>query len=463
LPEGEYTAVILPPAGYITDSATYNFGDGMTEIQVVVHPEPEPTEPSESTEPTEPSESTEPTEPSESTEPTEPSESTEPTEPSETTEPTEPTEPVDSEYSVTVTDYNGNPKTDVVVQVMAQNTPVFMGSVDSNGVLALDLEPGDYTVKLLFSGEELYYEEKNAVLTRTAPAITLKVALPRGSEFETTNVGNAYFVDVGGTYVTIQEDIVNYFMFEPTAAGQYQVTTSDPDAKISYWGGNKFFVQDNTENVNLKDNAYVLNVKESNIGVSHIVGITGATDCILEITRIGDPILGEEDMPYTEYEGTREVTPFTYTGTGSGKNYINIMGADTKVELVFNAKDGYYHLDSEDGPLVYMDLSASTPYIPLYGVVGLGAVGGENVARFIYDENGTLICKERYNSLLQTYAKNADGKLGVYPLTEDLVYMIQHGGNRKGWWNPESPNYMFEEYPNVNTELAWMFACCTID
>ena len=353
--------------------------------------------------------------------------------------------------------------TDVVVQVLDGSTPVFMGSVDSDGHVALELEPGEYTVKLLFSGEELYYEEKQAVLTESAMSITLRVAGPRGAEYETTNVGNAYFVEAGGTYVTIQEDIVNYFMFEPTVAGQYRVTTSDPAAQISYWGGNKFFVQDNTNNVDLKDNAYILNVKESNIGVSHIIGITGAKDCILEITRIGDPVLGDEDMPYTEYEGTRDVTPFTYSGSGSTKNYINILGKNTKVELVLNSKDGYYHLDSADGPLVYMDLSASTPYIPLYGVVGLGEVGGENVARYIYDENGTLIRKERYNTLLQTYAKNADEKLGIYPLTEDLVYMIQQGGGHKGWWDPESPNYMFKDYPNVNTELAWMFACCTID
>ena len=438
----------------------------------------EETEPSESTEPTEetePSESTEPTEetePSESTEPTEetePSESTEPTDATEGTEATEPSEPVEEVpgYSVTVTDYNGNPKTGVVVQILKDGTAVAMLPVDDSGVAAAaELEEGTYTVKLLFSGEELYYEEKNAVLTGDASHITLKVAPKMSGDSETINNANAYIVDVGGTYVKTQADIVNYFIFSPTVAGNYMVTTSDPDAVISYWGGNTFFLPSVPYEMEMTGNAYYLNVKESNLGeeqgVAHIIGITGAEDCILEIIRVGDPILGDEDMPYTEYEGTRAVTPYTYTGSGSTKNYIDILSKD-KPTLVLNPEDGYYHLDSADGVLVYMDLTASAPYIPLYGIMGMGAVGGENVARYIYDDEGNLIAKERYNVLLQEYAKNADETHGIYPLTEDLAYMIQQGGNRKGWWDPESPNYLFTDYPNVNTEIAWMFGLCTMD
>ena len=453
--------------GYPADSSTYNFGDGMTEIAVVVRPvtAPDPTDPTVPSDPTKPSDPTvpsDPTKPSDPTDPSKPSDPSDSTDPTVPSTPTEPTEPAAPEYSVTVTDYNGNPKTGVVVQVLNGAAPVFMGPVDANGVAKLDLPAGDYTVKLLFSGEDLYYEEKLAVLTRDVPAITLKLAPPRGNESEDLSVGKAYYVVPGGAYVTIQSDVVNYFMFEPTVAGQYKVTTSDPDAKVSYWGGNKFFIQDNTANVDLKDNAYVLNVKESNIGVTHILGITGTTDCILEIIRIGDPKLDESDIPYTEYEGTRPVTPFTYTGSGNTKKYINILGKNTKVNLVLNTTDGYYHLDSADGPLVYMDMTSAAPYIPLYGIVGLGGVGGENVARYIYDDNGNLIAKERYNTLLQEYAKNADGTYGIYPLTEDLAYMIQQGGGRKGWWDKESPNYMFNDYPNVNAELAWLFGCCTM-
>ena len=57
-----------------------------------------------------------------------------------------------------------------------------------------------------------------------------------------------------------------------------------------------------------------------------------------------------------------------------------------------------------------------------------------------------------------------DSKTGVYPLTEDLAYMIQQGGEYKGWWDPENPNFLFKDAEDnrdmtVNLDIAWLFAC----
>lgn len=412
-------------------------------------------------------EQTKPTEPSEpeETKPTEP-EGSEPTEPDDS-QPTEPTEPAGPAYSVTVTDYNGNPKTGVVVQILKDGAVASMIPVDTNGVAAADLEAGNYTVKLLFSGENLYYEEKNAVLTETASHITLKVAPAVSGAPESINDANAYVVEVGGTYVQTQADVVNYFIFTPTVAGNYQVTTSDPEAVVSYWGGNIFFLPAAPYEMEMTGNAYHLNVKDSNIGeeqgVTHIIGITGAEDCILEIIRVGDPVLDEEDMPYTEYGEGKEIPAYTYSGSGK-KKFVDITAATDSVKLVLNAQDGYYHMNTEDGPLAYLYLGENTNYIPLYSVVGVNpnADGGENVYRNVY-ENDVLIRRELFNPLLIKYANSADKTQAIYPLTEDLVYMIRHGGDRKGWWDPESMNYMFTEYPGTNNEIAWMFAICTME
>ena len=204
-------------------------------------------------------------------------------------------------------------------------------------------------------------------------------------------------------------------------------------------------------------------MKESNLGGSHIIGISGVDDCILEVIRISDPVLGEEDMPYTEYGEGKEIPAYSYSGSGS-KKHVNIFGATDSVKLVLNEQDGYYHMNSADGPLVYLDLSPNPPYIPLYGIIGVNANadGGENISRSVY-EDGVLVRRELFNPLLRKYANSADKTHGIYPLTEDLVYMIRHGGDRKGWWDPESINYMFTEYPNTNNEIAWMFALCTME
>jgi len=462
------------PAANITLKGVFEEGVNPDQEEQTKPTEPEeptePSEPEESTEPSEPEESTEPTETTEPTDPTETTESTDPAEPSEpeeTTEPTDATEPAVTGYSVTVVDYNGNPKTGVVVQILKDGAAVSMLPVDSDGVAAADLNTGDYAVKLLFSGEELHYEEKAAVLTQTSPHITLKVAPAVSGDPEAINDANAYIVGVGGTYVKTQADVVNYFVFPPTAAGNYKVSASDPEAVLSYWGGNIFFLPSVPYEMEMEDNGYYLNVKESNLGegqgVNHIIGITGVEDCILEIIRVGDPILGEEDMPYTEYGEGKEIPAYSYSGSGS-KRYVDIYDETDSFQLVLNEQDGYYHMNSADGALVYLDLSSNTPYIPLHGIVGvnINADGGENISRSIY-EDGVLVRRELFNPLLRKYANSADKTYGIYPLTEELVYMIRHGGDRKGWWDPENINYMFNEYPGINHEIAWMFAVCTMD
>ena len=59
------------------------------------------------------------------------------------------------------------------------------------------------------------------------------------------------------------------------------------------------------------------------------------------------------------------------------------------------------------------------------------------------------------------YALHADPTTGAYPLTDDLIYMLQHGGEYKGWYTPGSGTYLFEEQDiTVDNALAWMFAVC---
>ena len=62
-----------------------------------------------------------------------------------------------------------------------------------------------------------------------------------------------------------------------------------------------------------------------------------------------------------------------------------------------------------------------------------------------------------YHNILTTYFENMDQDLGVYPLTADLVYIIQNGCS--GWWTESSPDFIFE---GCNPEIGWMYALCYI-
>ena len=136
------------------------------------------------------------------------------------------------------------------------------------------------------------------------------------------------------------------------------------------------------------------------------------------------------------------------------------MDLTTSHTAVYNAADGYYHLDSANGPVLYMNLGPNAPVISLYNMLGFTGVGGTGFYEIQYNDEGVAIRKEDYVPCMSDYIWCIDSKLGIYPVTEDLIYMIQHGGNQKGWWDSENPNYLFKELPGVVSESAWMFCCC---
>lgn len=425
LPVGSYTAQISVPAGYDDSVKAFSFAKGQTSLTITLQEKA--------------------------------------TDPSETV-------PTLTTYTVTVKDYNGEACKTAVVKVLKDGKEVDMAAVNAQGVAAFDLEAGTYTVKLSFSGSAMHYEE--ATLTENAPSTTILVAAGVSGEPTEYYFGYVYDVPVGGTYVEMQSNVVNYYLFTPEVAGFYRFTTSDPNAKISYWGGNVNYVRDMTSNTDYDengDNSYTMNIKENALSGIVMIGITGADDCVLEITRVSDPLIDEDDMIPKVYEAKTTPKPFDFTlQAGQKIVYFDMTASTGDVKLVYSAADQYYHLGSETGPVVYMDLGFKAPYVSIADIVGLGQFGA-SIGRTFRDENGKALYKEDYTKCFYEYASctNYQGN-GLYPLTEDLIYMMQNGGVEKGWWNVESPGYLFEDrngnpIPGINPEIAWMFACCTIE
>ena len=57
-----------------------------------------------------------------------------------------------------------------------------------------------------------------------------------------------------------------------------------------------------------------------------------------------------------------------------------------------------------------------------------------------------------------------DRATGLYPLTDDLMYIIQQNGDHQGWWDPEGANYLFKDANgnkdlSINIDIAWLFMC----
>ena len=139
-----------------------------------------------------------------------------------------------------------------------------------------------------------------------------------------------------------------------------------------------------------------------------------------------------------------------------------------KTDKAVKGSDGYYHLNSATGPLLYVNLGVDAPYISMGTLVGAIGQYGTGFKRIFFNADGTPMTnadgsfkKEDYTDAMIAYALHADQTYGVYPLTEDLMYMLKNGGEYKGWYTPGNDMYLFADAGiEVDPALTWMFAVC---
>lgn len=393
------------------------------------------------------------------------------TDPSEDTQPASNLAEGEALYRVSVTDTQGAPYTSgVVVRFMQNGTQAAMQVVDANGVAEKALAKGEYTVELVFTDAEaaFYYDQSDLTLSADKTELTVSLAKAISGEarklFANNKEYDAYNVTDGSTYVTLTPGDRTYFLFAPTQAGTYKVTTSDAAAVIGYYGAPHFVQEQSVAEV--VDNAFTTSISAGMVGTGDtgtavlVLGIDSAEleNCMLIIERIGDAEHTIADEPWTEYETTHTPEPFTLKlEAGQKLTYVDIEGETADYQVVLG-EDGYYHLGSAEGPVMYVNLGLEAPYISLQMIIqGDGHMGGAPVRKYFFDENGEFIKKEDYTEILLTYFECMDETYDVYPLTEDLVYIIQNGGD--GWWDVNSPDYILD---GCNSEIAWLFACCYI-
>lgn len=469
---------------------TANFRMRLSFTEAVIEPpatEPPTTEPPV-TEPTTEPVTTEPTTEPPTTEPA-PTETT-PTEPAPTEpEPTEP--PVDEYcYKVTVTDIFGAGQKNVGVMFLKNGAPVEVVTTDADGVAEHYTEElADYTVELVFSGKEYYYDKATAVLTPSNRSVTIKLIANIDTEdyypIYILNDNPAYTLYTGGTRVELGTGKPNFsaeyenncfFVFTPVEAGTYQISVT-PDVALSFWGTTNFI---NNQTDNVKDNAITFSISGSAVkNTTYVIGIKGDTstvNAVVNVARIGDPEFSISDQPWTAWEtnlphtnawesevGLTAMPGNAYYDLPTAPTFLNIEAASGTYNLYYDAANGYYRL-YEGGPVVMVDLNAKNRFVSLYERVnGNGQYGGSAVTRYFFDSTGKFLRKESYTAYLQQcfadMSLDSYSEKGYYPLTKDLMYVLQNGFCQ--WWDETSPNYL-EGFATANKEYAWMFACCYI-
>ncbi|MBR4881644.1 MAG: Ig-like domain-containing protein, partial [Clostridia bacterium] len=363
----------------------------------------------------------------------------------------------EKEYTVTLKDHLGNPYTSgIVVEFIQNGSKIAMQACDENGVATKTLAAGDYNISLKFSGDDVSYKYDESIsVTSKQRSVDVVLSKAVNSEPVVLNVVSveydAYPVSVGCTYVELDEGR-NYYIFTPTEAGTYEFSIADgTDATVGYYGA-PHYVQENN-NAEVVDGKFTISVSDSMIGTgeggtsNYVLGVdkNKADACVLGIQRIGDPAWSIEDEPWEIYQKTSKLEAYTLP-EGYVFGEFDITKSTDSYKIVFNESDGFYHLDSADGPLVLVRLAEDCDYIACFKTI----LDRSGVTRYYFDDNDEFVKKVSFSECLLEYIEYVDENEGVYPLTEDLKYIIQTRGEYVGWWDIESSGYIYKDLNGAN-------------
>ncbi len=376
-------------------------------------------------------------------------------------------------YTVYAVDAGGTAQTNIVVTFYQNGSPVKIVPVDNAGTASAILTPGRYIVSLTSSsGMQLKYEQSEAILTADKTDTTIKLAVNvNAGKTESAWWGNYFRVFTGSAWVDLTAKI-NYntefgcymYVFCPAQSGVYRFSVNS--GILGYYGtiSYPFGPSSDTDN---EDGYFELTVLDGEFAnenqPSYVIGLVpeaGASEAVITLARVAD---APAELPVIIYEPTCQIEPFKLTGSGN-PIYVDL----TKAASVEKRSDGFYYMN---GKKLYMNLSNNAPYLNISAMLGISYDAG--TGQWVAGSMGTgmkglqydgveVVAVEDYTDCITNYVKASDPVNGLYPLNDDLIYMIQSCGEYMGWWNSNSPNYRFEAVTDLNTETAWMFAVCTV-
>ena len=379
-------------------------------------------------------------------------------------------------YGIWIVDGQGNPITDVIVKIMKDGEMLSMYPYKGE-FLTLPLESGNYEIELDVSQLKTTYiydesvcvltPEKRTTTVRLFKTVGKKTSLFVGAPFERNYT--ARFISEGATKIDLVPGDYAFFVFEPTSPAIYTFTYEcDVDLAISYHGASHFVqgidLTDSSSDTARYENGISLDVYASNIGASYVIAVksTTATSCILNIKNAGDPGTRIEDEPWTPYLEDESVVEAGLAVEKVG-TYNVIDLTDLTIKAVYNETDGYYHLGTVDGPIIFIDLTSSTTYVSSIQAI----CGNQRMGEYIYDMNGKVVEKRSYNELFQQYGMPGSADEIVsdpirVPLTAKLATAIQNFGEKNGWWSETSESNIFTQAllgAPYNRDFAWLLYC----
>ncbi len=372
-------------------------------------------------------------------------------------------EPAKADYSVTVVDGFGNPVSGIKVSFMSGSTVAAEAVTDNSGKASVKLNEGNYEVSV--DAGDSYYAPSSVKLTVSEPSAELRLAgYAKNPEFVYPDEKNGvYQVSVGSLRVPVAKDEMRYFFFAPSEGAVYKVYTDSEKVEVGYYGGS-FYVSSNNTGKMDENGVMTLEVLQSQVGNILVIGLKSTSaavdECTLTIEKVSNIGITDAERPWEQYQLSH--TPKKAEKETSGSiHYVSITvtlpagGAVSEIPVYYNAKDGFYHLNSEDGPILYVRITTKT----IFQEALITIANVTNVGRYFYDEQGNFVKKESYNDAIIAYGAVADAN-GVVPLDDDLIYILKNIGEG-GWYDRTSPNCIFTDDGVIVMPVnGWLFAVC---
>ena len=227
--------------------------------------------------------------------------------------------------------------------------------------------------------------------------------------------------------------ITTLFVLTPDKVGKYTIT-APTGVKVENWNvpSNPMNRTENATNTG--------EIECTAVGQTFLVGITAAeTVTEIDVNVKFTAVEQKEEVEWTIFAVTSTLEKFETVL--SGLEYVDVE--DSVVDKAVLGKDGFYHLNSVNGPILYADLNEEM--MSLFAAADLG-----KLVEYV-TEDGEVIAKISYNEAVLAYFEVAN-KDGLYPLTTDLVTIFKNAGAYAGWYGEDG-------FLGFTEEDAWMFAC----
>jgi hypothetical protein len=190
----------------------------------------------------------------------------------------------------------------------------------------------------------------------------------------------------------------------------------------------------------VKETSFEWNCTDVNQGI--YVAVMADTN-VANINIAKGDLDASDEIPWTVYTNKKAPTAFAFSGDANKLEYVNTE--DAVVDKAVLGKDGYYHLNKEDGEILYVNLNDS-----IMSIISMAGYG--KVSAVEYDADDNVVAKYDYTNAVLEYAECVDANTSLYPLTEDLITIYQEVGKANTWYGENG-------WIGGTAEDAWMFAC----